>query len=643
MRGDGAHAPVLGEEEAADLDDLRGGDHRALRRSRARPDPGPPPEAARGVGLAPAEEGAAPCQRSPYTEPPGSGILSHPGSPILSHLGSPDTEPPPTGGGRVPCISQPDRGLLSGNPNPEVTDGWTEVRGDRCTRSAPLAPSRGAGTPDRPRTRAEPEHGGRLPPLGAAARAPHRRAARRRRAGHAAPPAGARPAPSRTVRRGPVPRPSRGVAPAGRGGPSDLPTPRRAARLHRELLRGEALPAALGAAHAAGHGSGGGGGGRRGPGRFRPGRPHARSRQRPPPPGVGVRDDLVLQPPSVRRVRLRPDGGHLVPLPPGRLRVVPRGGAPGGARQPEGRDRPRGPLRPRGPTRLPGVRRALRLPHRALPGADARAQGEGRTGRRPLRQPELPGRPRLPRRPRRQRACPALVSGDGGPAGPRHDQAAAPPPLRDRGTGRALAAPAHALGAGDLEAGEAPPRLPRGLQRRLLLGPLPLGRPAALGAGDGDAGPAVPCARPGREPSQCAPRPAPDPPRAPPARQGPLPAPEPGVVPAAGGRDRAHLRRLHRGAPGRPPPRSPPERPGHPAAGPPLRGPPPRGGVCAGRRGRRVPLPHREDHPGGGPGSAAALGSTLGPVPRPTPPPRHARPWTAFFPDPGGEGGPPWN
>lgn len=27
----------------------------------------------------------------------------------------------------------------------------------------------------------------------------------------------------------------------------------------------------------------------------------------------------------------------------------------------------------------------------------------------------------------------------------------------------------------------------------------------------------------------------------------------------------------------------------------------------------------------------------------PAAPPRHARPWTAFFPDPGGEGGPPWN
>jgi hypothetical protein len=29
------------------------------------------------------------CQRSPYSEPPGSGKLSHPGSPILSQAGSP--------------------------------------------------------------------------------------------------------------------------------------------------------------------------------------------------------------------------------------------------------------------------------------------------------------------------------------------------------------------------------------------------------------------------------------------------------------------------------------------------------------------------------------------------------------------------
>jgi len=49
LRGDGAHPPVLGEEEAANLDDLRGGDHRTLRRAGAR-------AAARGVGLGPAEE-----------------------------------------------------------------------------------------------------------------------------------------------------------------------------------------------------------------------------------------------------------------------------------------------------------------------------------------------------------------------------------------------------------------------------------------------------------------------------------------------------------------------------------------------------------------------------------------------------------
>jgi len=33
----------------------------------------------------------------------------------------------------------------------------------------------------------------------------------------------------------------------------------------------------------------------------------------------------------------------------------------------------------------------------------------------------------------------------------------------------------------------------------------------------------------------------------------------------------------------------------------------------------------------------------LAPRPVPRPAPRHARPWTDFFPDPGAEGGPPWN
>ena len=35
------------------------------------------------------EELERPCQRSPYSEPPGSGKLSHPGSPKLSQAGSP--------------------------------------------------------------------------------------------------------------------------------------------------------------------------------------------------------------------------------------------------------------------------------------------------------------------------------------------------------------------------------------------------------------------------------------------------------------------------------------------------------------------------------------------------------------------------
>jgi hypothetical protein len=40
------------------------------------------------------------CQRSPYSEPPGSGKLSHPGSPILSQAGS-------------PMLSHPGAGMLS--------------------------------------------------------------------------------------------------------------------------------------------------------------------------------------------------------------------------------------------------------------------------------------------------------------------------------------------------------------------------------------------------------------------------------------------------------------------------------------------------------------------------------------------------
>ena len=113
---------------------------------------------------------------------------------------------------------------------------------------------------------------------------------------------------------------------------------------------------------------------------------------------LGVRHDAVVQPPPVRRARLRPDGRR-----PGCACIARAfeffGGVPrrDRARQSPGRDRPRRALRSRGAAQLPGVRRALRLSHRALSAADARAQGQGRAGRRPLRQAQRPGRPRLPR------------------------------------------------------------------------------------------------------------------------------------------------------------------------------------------------------------------------------------------------------
>src|SRR2546427_442469 len=42
-----------------------------------------------GTASVPGRNGNGVCQRPPYSEPPGSGKLSHPGSPILSQAGSP--------------------------------------------------------------------------------------------------------------------------------------------------------------------------------------------------------------------------------------------------------------------------------------------------------------------------------------------------------------------------------------------------------------------------------------------------------------------------------------------------------------------------------------------------------------------------
>jgi hypothetical protein len=110
------------------------------------------------------------------------------GHPILSHPGSPQPEPAGSPIHIGDCSpGTPTRRCPMAGRRCEVTDVREVLRRLRL------------GEPDRPRARAEPEHGGRLPPLGAAARPAHRRAAR---PGHAAPPAGACPAPARPARHG---------------------------------------------------------------------------------------------------------------------------------------------------------------------------------------------------------------------------------------------------------------------------------------------------------------------------------------------------------------------------------------------------------------------------------------------------------
>ena len=73
------------------------------------------------------------------------------------------------------------------------------------------------------------------------------------------------------------------------------------------------------------------------PGRLRR-RPDADPSRRRAAAHLGVRDDAVLQPPPVRRVRLGPDGGDLAGLPPPRLRMVRRRARAPHHRQPQVRD-----------------------------------------------------------------------------------------------------------------------------------------------------------------------------------------------------------------------------------------------------------------------------------------------------------------
>jgi hypothetical protein len=89
--GDGA----LGEGRVPGLED-------------AGPQLAPPPGGVRGAVPGGRGAGLGPCQRSPYSEPPGSGKLSHPGSPILSQAGSPMLSHPGAGIVSHPAGKWPD-------------------------------------------------------------------------------------------------------------------------------------------------------------------------------------------------------------------------------------------------------------------------------------------------------------------------------------------------------------------------------------------------------------------------------------------------------------------------------------------------------------------------------------------------------
>ena len=113
----------------------------------------------------------------------------------------------------------------------------------------------------------------------------------------------------------------------------------RAARLHRQLRVGlsvRAPPRATdpGRMRARGNGAGG-----RSAGGFRRRRPATGSRDRHAAQGVGVRDDTLVQPTQLCRVRVRPRGRHVAPLSSARVRVVRRCRAADGARQSDGGDR----------------------------------------------------------------------------------------------------------------------------------------------------------------------------------------------------------------------------------------------------------------------------------------------------------------
>src|SRR2546430_5353374 len=90
--------------------------------------------------LAPSGATVPRCQRPPYSEPPGSGKLSHPGSPIVSQAGSPILSHPgsaigshhPVDRDRIPSsFSPPPEIFWRAHQLQEVTSGGTEESGDR--------------------------------------------------------------------------------------------------------------------------------------------------------------------------------------------------------------------------------------------------------------------------------------------------------------------------------------------------------------------------------------------------------------------------------------------------------------------------------------------------------------------------------
>ena len=123
-------------------------------------------------------------------------------------------------------------------------------------------------------------------------------------------------------------------------------------------------------------------------------------------PHLGVRDDAVLLAPSVRRVRLGPDGGHLARLSPPRLRMVRRRAGAAHHRQPQVRHHSRLCPRPAGAARLRRVRRRLRLQDRPV-SAGAIRRRRASSSRGQVRQGQLPAAPQLPRSRRSERPGPA--------------------------------------------------------------------------------------------------------------------------------------------------------------------------------------------------------------------------------------------